>query len=209
MLQFIVTLSSTDLPVLNSDWTRQFMLIIYKLLIMPDTVRYTLLPLDVVPYSFLTWFSVWSCLMMPHRCIFNYIHKTKVLYVKVVHHYSPQRSCEGYVFTGVCLSTGGCVHVPGGVSFGGCMVWGCMVLGVWSQGGCMVPGGGWLSGSRGVSGRPPGRDGYCCGRYASYWNAFLFCTISIPTQIMDFLKLSEVLSKGWVVWNSIKENPRK
>ena len=23
--------------------------------------------------------------------------------------------------------------------------------------------------------RPPGtRDGYCCGRYASYWNAFLF-----------------------------------
>ena len=23
-------------------------------------------------------------------------------------------------------------------------------------------------------GRPPRRDGYCCGRYASYWNAFLF-----------------------------------
>ena len=21
---------------------------------------------------------------------------------------------------------------------------------------------------------PPSRDGYCCGRYASYWNAFLF-----------------------------------
>ena len=21
---------------------------------------------------------------------------------------------------------------------------------------------------------PPGRDGYCCGRYASHWNAFLF-----------------------------------
>ena len=22
---------------------------------------------------------------------------------------------------------------------------------------------------------PPPRDGYCCGRYASYWNAFLSC----------------------------------
>ena len=29
--------------------------------------------------------------------------------------YRPQRSCEGYVFTGVCLSTGG-VSVHGGVS---------------------------------------------------------------------------------------------
>ena len=35
-----------------------------------------------------------------------------------------------------------------------------------SQGGCLVPGG--------VCGDPPPRDGYCCGRYASYWNAFLF-----------------------------------
>ena len=24
---------------------------------------------------------------------------------------------------------------------------------------------------------PPGRDGYCCGRYASYWNAFLYSHI--------------------------------
>ena len=29
------------------------------------------------------------------------------------HSYRPQRSWEGYVFTGVCLSTGGCL-VPGG-----------------------------------------------------------------------------------------------
>ena len=28
--------------------------------------------------------------------------------------YRPQRSCEGYVFTGVCLSTGGGGLVPGG-----------------------------------------------------------------------------------------------
>ena len=26
-------------------------------------------------------------------------------------------------------------------------------------------------------GSPPGADGYCCGRYASYWNAFLFFTV--------------------------------
>ena len=24
---------------------------------------------------------------------------------------------------------------------------------------------------------PPSRDGYCCGRYASYWNAFLFYNV--------------------------------
>ena len=34
------------------------------------------------------------------------------------------------------------------------------------------PGG---SGSGGVWWRPPPPDGYCCGRYASYWNSFLFC----------------------------------
>ena len=39
--------------------------------------------------------------------------------------YRPQLSCEGYVFTGVCLSTGG---VP---DLGAC---------AWS-GGCLVPGG--------------------------------------------------------------------
>ena len=28
---------------------------------------------------------------------------------------------------------------------------------------------------------PPLADGYCCGRYASYWNAFLFLKFSLPT----------------------------
>ena len=27
-------------------------------------------------------------------------------------------------------------------------------------------------------GTPPGADGYCCGRYASYWNAFLFAYVN-------------------------------
>ena len=79
---------------------------------------------------------------------------------------SPQRSCEGYVITGVCLSTGGCL-VPGGPSPGG---------GVPSPGGGLLPGGLVLGGGLvpgGPGGEPPKRDGHCCRRYASYWNAFL------------------------------------
>ena len=61
---------------------------------------------------------------------------------------------------------------------GGAWSWGdCLVLG-----GCLVPGlylvpGGARSWGDGIpacaEADPPGRDGYCCGRYASYWNAFL------------------------------------
>ena len=46
--------------------------------------------------------------------------------------------------------------------------------GVPGPGGCLVPGG---------CGDPP-RDGYCCGRYASYWNAFLFLKCA-PKQTAD------------------------
>ena len=56
---------------------------------------------------------------------------------------------QGNMFTGVCLSTGG-VPGPG-----------------------RVPGPGGVSCPRGVPGGDP-PHGYCCGRYASYWNAFLF-----------------------------------
>ena len=67
------------------------------------------------------------------------------------YYYRPQRSCEGYVFTGVCLSTGGGVSAPrGGVCSGGCLL-------------CT---------------EATGRDGHCCGWYASYWNVFLL--ISAP-----------------------------
>ena len=84
--------------------------------------------------------------------------------------------CEGYVFTGVCLSTGGvaCVVAQGGA---------CMVL---------FGGRAWfyLGGMRGfIGGRAWFYWGGVCGfssffgyneirsmsgRYASYWNAFLF-----------------------------------
>ena len=81
-------------------------------------------------------------------------------------YYHPQRSWGKVIFSqaSVILSTGGCVCLLGGVPAlgvvpgpGGCML----------GGGCLVPGGclgGWW--------RPP-RDGFCFGRYASYWNAFL------------------------------------
>ena len=73
---------------------------------------------------------------------------------------------------------------------GVCSQWGCLVGGMPAAGGSapgeVVPGGGCLV--QGVPGlgrvpdpggawsgqTPPGRDGYCCGRYASNWNAFLF-----------------------------------
>ena len=76
-------------------------------------------------------------------------------------HYRPQRSCESYVFTGVCLSTGGCLPQ-------------CMVG--------YTPQSRHLPGSRHPppeqtpptgADTPPPRDGHCCGRYASYWNALL------------------------------------
>ena len=90
-------------------------------------------------------------------------------------YYRPQRSCEGYVFTGICLSTEGwgCL-VPGGVCSGGGGV--CCWGGVCSRGAVSAPGGCLLQGvsHHALRQTPPGRDGYSCGRYASYWNAFLF-----------------------------------
>ena len=92
--------------------------------------------------------------------------------------YRPQRSCEGYVFTGVCLSTGGvwypsmpcsrspggwypsmpCSRSPGGVPApreGACS-------GGSAPGGCLLPGGacsrGVPAGQGGVWKRPPGQQ---------------------------------------------------
>ena len=74
---------------------------------------------------------------------------------------SANEVCEGYVFTGVCLSTGGRGHswLPGGHAWlmgGMCSCWGgmrgcrgaCVVAGgcAWLWGACMVTGGVWLLG---------------------------------------------------------------
>ena len=68
--------------------------------------------------------------------------------------------------TGGAWSWGG-VPGPGDQILGG--AWSGRVSaprGVPGLGGCLLLGGG------GLVETPP--DGYCCGRYASYWNAFLF-----------------------------------
>ena len=60
-------------------------------------------------------------------------------WIHVWTHCRPQRSCEGYVFTGVCLSTGDVCLVQGGACFQGVCArsGGCLLPGVctWSQGG--------------------------------------------------------------------------
>ena len=87
-------------------------------------------------------------------------HSSYGLYWRYI--YCPQRSCEGYVFIPVCLSTGG-------VCLSAC--WDTTPLPQQAPpasfpGSRHPPRAGTPSpGSR----HPPG----CCGRYASYWNAFL------------------------------------
>ena len=42
---------------------------------------------------------------------------------------------------------------------------------------------------------PPRRDGYCCGRYASHWNAFLFVT----SYVLKFLIFLILLRFTWLI----------
>ena len=116
------------------------------------------------------------------------------------YYYHLQLSCKGYVFTHVCHSVHGgggaipaciaddipaCLAAGGVCSLGGAWSWGGSAPGV----GCLVSGGAFSGGSAlgvpvpggllhvgggGVWRPPPKADGYCCRRYASYWNAFLF-----------------------------------
>ena len=158
---------------------------------------------------------------------------------------SANEVCEGYVFTRVCLSTGGCLqaHTRGGVGGSG---WGVSrpiprgrleglargglqahthgeVGGSGREGGFPGPGLGFPgsgpggcpgpgSGGGGAPGpgvcvcvcvcvcipactwRHPPADGYCCGRYASYWNAFLFL------MLFNFLLNCKMIWTGF--WTS-------
>ena len=82
------------------------------------------------------------------KFVFQYPIKTKsqgqTIGRLTINYYRPQRSCEGYVFTPVCPSTGG------GICLSAC--WDTTPLG---------------------ADTPLQADGYYCGRYASYWNAFI------------------------------------
>ena len=90
---------------------------------------------------------------------FSYVYRNSTSWPKLFFRapfYRPQRSCEGYVFTGVCLSTGrGGMSGRGVPGPGGCLV----LEGVcaWSRGvpaprGCLLPGrgGAWSRGGGGV-----------------------------------------------------------
>ena len=101
---------------------------------------------------------------------------------------SANEVCEGYVFTGVCLSTGG--HAWRGVCGRGV----CMAGGYTWQGACMVGGHVWQGGMHGRgSVHSGGHVGWglhamyapwqilrdtviwsMSGQYASFWYAFLF-----------------------------------
>ena len=83
---------------------------------------------------------------------------------------------------------------------GGCLVWGVPAprRGTWSG---TVPGLGGLPGLgvpglggawSGCRGSPP-PDGYCCGRYASSWNAFLLFNVS-GTVISTFHKAHGIIN---------------
>ena len=100
--------------------------------------------------------------------------------------------CEGYVFTGVCLYTGGrsLGLCPGGLSLrpGGGLCQGGLCLGGVCLEGVSVQGG--------LSRRPPM---VMSGQYASYWNAFLFD----KTFAKNCMKRKEIgLGWGWLggVW---------
>ena len=83
---------------------------------------------------------------------------------------------------------GGCLVPGGGLLWEDAWSWGvpgprgaCQRVsapgGAWSWG-VSAPGGVWSQG--GAWWRPP--DGYCCGRYASYWDAFLFTMLEKKTH---------------------------
>ena len=107
----------------------------------------------------LTVLTIWS----HHRGLFPRVTVVGLFYQ--IHLYRPQRSCEGYVFTGVCLSTGGSASVHAGKEAPPGRMPQCM-LGRKHPPGRMPQ---YMLGRK----HPPTRDGWRCRRYASYWNTFL------------------------------------
>ena len=109
----------------------------------------------------------------------------------VVADFLPPEVCEDYVFTRVCQSfTGGGGGIPaciagfctrGGGGIPACIAglqahtWGVSRPTPGMSPGQQMGGGVGIPACTEASTPPlPQADGYCCGRYASYWNAFLF-----------------------------------
>ena len=110
------------------------------------------------------------------------------------YYYRPQRSWGKVIFSQasvILFTAGGVVTSPGGVWSGhgrGCGIPACLAgFQAHSQEGSLWGSEGGSTGPhprgelRGIwpRGVETPRDGYCCGRYASYWNAFLFCEFFI------------------------------
>ena len=83
----------------------------------------------------------------------------------------PSMPCSRRCGIPACIAGGipACIAVgiPACLAAGGAWSGGSALGGAWSEGGLLRGGGGSSPG-----GDPP--DGYCCGRYASYWNALFF-----------------------------------
>ena len=97
-------------------------------------------------------------------------------------HYRPQRSWGKVIFSEACVKNSVCMAQEGHAWQGVCMVGkgACMTGGMNGRGACMAGGhvwwGVWQEG--GVCGRYY-EIRSMSGRYASYWNAHLFCTIFV------------------------------
>ena len=75
-----------------------------------------------------------------------------------------------------------------------------------SQGGCLLPGGVWAGGVPGPGGCPvetPPPDGYCCGRYASYWNALLWICQFGSVVSCFHLVLTTTFKRVGANWESV------
>ena len=127
--------------------------------------------------------------------------------------YRPKRSFgQGNIFTGVCLSTGGGVPAPnfrGGYFFGGGVFFrgGIFFGGVFFRGGGIFSGGVFFRGGLSTGIRST------FGRYASYWNAFLFllCKNNLFEEIRRVLFVSpnvikcllEIVNEAKYLFNSL------
>ena len=75
-------------------------------------------------------------------------------------------------------------------ALGGCLLLGGLLGGVCSQwGGACSRGMGGSAPGWGVCGDPPKADGYCCGRYASYCNAFLYLKIKTRVRLFNLFEI--------------------
>ena len=96
--------------------------------------------------------------------------RSSLLINSQVYFYRPQRSCGKVMFSqaSVILFMGGVWQTPPG----------------------QTP----IPGQTPPPGRQPPADDYCSGRYASYWNAFLYCLcrLSVPITKINVLFLDAI-----------------